>query len=207
MDCRSFRERLRRWLEAAWDGAVRSAELPEDLLRHSEGCSQCARRLATVLALQEPEGRPTADLVQRVTYAVVAAADRRPAQRWLERTWQGLRGGGRLVRASVTIGVAVMLIVTLQSLFRPQTVTVKLSFEAPGASHVTVVGDWNSWNPTADQLADPDGDGVWEIQLQLRRSTEPRYQFVVDGTWWSPDPKADLQVDDGFGGVSSVLQI
>ena len=55
--------------------------------------------------------------------------------------------------------------------------------------------------------SDADGDGVWEIQVPLRRGQEHQYQFLIDGSLWVPDPTAPLQVDGGLGGVNSVLQI
>ena len=65
----------------------------------------------------------------------------------------------------------------------------------------------DGWDPERNRLRDPDGDGVWEIRLRLRRGQEARYQFLVDGERWLDDPQAPLRVEDGFGGTSSVLQI
>jgi 1,4-alpha-glucan branching enzyme len=84
---------------------------------------------------------------------------------------------------------------------------VRLVLAAPGAESVSVVGDWNGWDPERDRLRDPDGDGVWEIRLRLQSGQEARYQFLVDGERWLADPLAPLRVEDGFGGTSSVLQI
>ncbi len=75
------------------------------------------------------------------------------------------------------------------------------------AKTVSVVGDWNAWDPNRDRLRDPNGDGTWEITLRLRKGEDLRYQFLIDGERWVADPQALLQVDDGFGGTSSVLQI
>jgi 1,4-alpha-glucan branching enzyme len=77
----------------------------------------------------------------------------------------------------------------------------------PDATSVSVVGDWNSWNPEADILSDPDGDGIWEIRIRLDKNNEYRYQFLINGRDWIPDPASPLQVDDGFGGINSVLEI
>ena len=62
-------------------------------------------------------------------------------------------------------------------------------------------------DPSRDRLRDPNGDGTWEIRLRLRKGEELRYQFLIDGERWIADPQASLQVDDSFGGTSSVLQI
>ncbi|MDB6084023.1 MAG: glgB, partial [Gammaproteobacteria bacterium] len=37
---------------------------------------------------------------------------------------------------------------------------------APNASAVSVIGDWNGWDPSADQLTGrPDGSGIWEGRI------------------------------------------
>jgi 1,4-alpha-glucan branching enzyme len=72
---------------------------------------------------------------------------------------------------------------------------------------VALVGDWNRWDPEAQKLRDPDGDGVWELEVRLKRGQEQRYQFLIDGERWVADPEAPLKVEDAFGGMSSVLQI
>lgn len=88
-----------------------------------------------------------------------------------------------------------------------RTVTVALTLNAPGAHSVAVVGDWNGWDPQAQLLTDVDADGVWEIELRLRRRDEYLYQFVIDESQWTPDPLAVISVEDGYGGVNSVLHL
>jgi 1,4-alpha-glucan branching enzyme len=56
-------------------------------------------------------------------------------------------------------------------------------------------------------MHDADGDGVWELRLKLNESGEYQYQFLINGKRWVPDPNAPLQVEDGFGGTNSVLDI
>ncbi len=79
------------------------------------------------------------------------------------------------------------------------------SLEAPDADEVHVAGEFNDWNPTADALTDPDGDGVFETTLDLAPGSYA-YKFVVDGTW-QEDPNATESVDDGFGGQNSVVEV
>lgn len=213
MNCGKHSEQIGRWLEARWAGA--GQEPPAVLLRHAAGCRACAARLAAARLLADGGAlrrEPPAWLTARV------------GQRLLPGREAGLRAlGGRLgaprPRASGLRWAAVPLAAVLAAaltfglttyLRRPaeeQVVTVRLMFAAPGAGSVSVVGDWNGWDPERDRLRDPDGDGVWEIRLRLRRGQEARYQFLVDGERWLDDPRAPLRVEDGFGGTSSVLQI
>ncbi|MBN1827393.1 MAG: alpha-glucosidase C-terminal domain-containing protein [Candidatus Eisenbacteria bacterium] len=70
---------------------------------------------------------------------------------------------------------------------------------------VSVAGEWNDWNPGADILSDPDGDGVYETTLSLAPGRY-EYKFVVDGQWY-PDPNAAESTPDPYGGNNSVLTV
>jgi len=126
-------------------------------------------------------------------------------------TWGGLGTAARvLLPAAAVILLAVTAFLALRAPAVPETdrsVRVLLVLEAPEAGEVSVVGDWNAWDPQANPLDDTDGDGVWRAEIQVHPGAELRYQFLIDGRTWIPDPGAPFQVDDGFGGKASVLQI
>ncbi|MCF7929304.1 MAG: isoamylase early set domain-containing protein [Spirochaetales bacterium] len=89
-------------------------------------------------------------------------------------------------------------------------IIVHLRLEAPEAESVSVVGDWNGWDPQEHRMHDKDGNGIWELRLKIHESGEYQYQFLVngkEGEQWIPDPKSPLQVSDGFGGTNSILDI
>lgn len=88
-----------------------------------------------------------------------------------------------------------------------ESIMIRLVLEAPDARSVMVAADWNQWNPETHPLTDDDGDGIWEIHLRLQRGRDYQYQFVIDGNRWVADPEARVQIDDGFGGVNSLLNI
>ena len=71
---------------------------------------------------------------------------------------------------------------------------------------VTVVGSFNGWNHEAAPLSDPDKDGRWEATLELEPGVYS-YKFLVDGRAWYPDPAAEEQADDNFGGVNSLVRV
>jgi hypothetical protein len=81
---------------------------------------------------------------------------------------------------------------------------VEIVFNAPEAGTVSVVGDFNDWDPARDTMARQDQDGLWKVQLRLRPGVY-QYGFVIDGQRWSADPLADSFMADGFGGRNSVL--
>lgn len=89
----------------------------------------------------------------------------------------------------------------------PSPVVVRLELLAPAAESVAVVGDWNGWDPQAHHLSERNGSGLWEIEIEVLPGEEYRYQFLIDGEQWIPDPTSPITVGDGFGGTNSVLNI
>lgn len=82
---------------------------------------------------------------------------------------------------------------------------VRFVLAAPGASQVTLVGDFNGWTRGATALA-PVGEGdLWSVSVPLRAGRH-EYAFVVDGERWVADPLAPRRTDD-FGTESSVLRV
>lgn len=59
--------------------------------------------------------------------------------------------------------------------------------DAPAAQSVTLVGDFNSWNPTTHPLQ-RQPDGGWMLRMELKHGHH-RYAYLVDGTL-SLDPRA-----------------
>ena len=85
------------------------------------------------------------------------------------------------------------------------TVYVHFALTSPTAHNVAVAGSFNSWDATSLTLR-KDVNGIWEATVPLPVG-EHRYQFVVDGQRWVPDPSAQAQVEDGFGGTNSVIVV
>ena len=85
-----------------------------------------------------------------------------------------------------------------------ERVRVHFVLRAPEAKSVSLVGDFNGWDPGAHQL-ERVGD-VWRAVVPLPRGRY-EYQFVVDGELWLVDPAAHGTVDDGFGGRNGVLEV
>jgi hypothetical protein len=78
---------------------------------------------------------------------------------------------------------------------------------APTARTVSVVGDFNGWDPThAEFRAKHQGGGVWSVTARVPVGHH-RYSFVVDDTMWVADPSAPRVLDDDFGVPNSVLVV
>ncbi len=201
MECREWSEQLEAWLTAAWE--QEGPSVPEALAGHAAECPRCRRRLQASLlllrgaSLREPAPAGLAGRVAARLQRAGAASGRR----------RGLRRVAWPLAAALAAAVLTFALTTRFGFPAAPSVTVRLTLEAPGARQVAVVGDWNGWDPQAQPLSDPDGDGVWEIELRLPPGQELQYQFLIDGKRWIPDPTVPLQVEDGFGGLNSVLQI
>ncbi|MGH7510884.1 MAG: isoamylase early set domain-containing protein [Gemmatimonadales bacterium] len=77
---------------------------------------------------------------------------------------------------------------------------------APGASQVTLVGDFNGWSPGATPLRASERRGIWSVTVPLTPGRH-EYAFLVDGKHWLPDPLAPLAPSDDFGTPNSVLTV
>lgn len=82
-------------------------------------------------------------------------------------------------------------------------VLVHFRLEAPDAQQVELAGDFTGWEPryALNQIR----DGVWSVVVPVRPGVH-QYGFLIDGQRWRVDPFAP-QVDDGFGGANSRLDV
>src|SRR5262245_33903273 len=86
------------------------------------------------------------------------------------------------------------------------TQPVTFVLRAPGATRVSVVGDFNNWDAEATPMAHSGSGDLWVLSVKLPRGVH-LYSFVLDGTEWRPDPSAPLAADDSFGGHNSVVVV
>jgi len=213
MNCSEWRTCLASWMDASWD--AHGSRLPTVLADHARTCAECEALSRAAIALTSPlrpEIRVPEDLHSKIMDRVLAEAAVTESK---IRQFPSVGAPKRRVRRIVWLAAAAAVLVLATSLttiavMRPRLgnqVEVHLVLEAPTARSVSVVGDWNAWEPDAQRLVDSDGDGKWEITIQVERGGEYRYQFIVDGEDWISDPAAPLQIQDGFGGTNSVLNI
>jgi hypothetical protein len=86
------------------------------------------------------------------------------------------------------------------------TAPVTFVLRAPGATRVSVVGDFNNWDAEATPMAHSGSGDLWVLSVRLPRGVH-LYSFVLDGSEWRPDPSAPLAADDSFGGHNSVIVV
>ena len=87
-----------------------------------------------------------------------------------------------------------------------ESTAVTFVFRAPGATRVSLVGDFNGWDPNATPLARATTGDVWTTRVSLEHGLHA-YAFVIDGRDWAPDPSAPLAPVTTFGRRNSLLVV
>ena len=146
---------------------------------------------------------------RRVLHGVSASGKDReasPGRRWSMRPW-----------VAVAAGVACMVVggtITGLALRRPDAGVnvasasvprVRFTLVAPGASTVSIVGDFNGWSDGTLPLRRSTDGRTWEIEVPLSPGRYA-YAFVVDGRI-ERDPAAPRTAGDDFGTPNSVVMV
>lgn len=73
------------------------------------------------------------------------------------------------------------------------------------ADSIAVVGEFNDWSPTALVMERTD-TGQWSATIDLPTGRY-RYRYLIDGTRWENDWRADDYETNDFGGDDSVILV
>jgi hypothetical protein len=82
---------------------------------------------------------------------------------------------------------------------------VRFSLSAPNAARVSIVGDFNDWNPATLPMRRSADGRLWEVEVRLPLGRY-NYAFMVDGQL-ARDPDAPSTAHDDFGAPNSVLMV
>jgi chromosome partitioning protein len=77
--------------------------------------------------------------------------------------------------------------------------------EAPAASEIYLVGEFNDWAADERSRLLPGENGFWEKRMELPPGTY-RYKFLVDGEW-NIDHRNQNVESNGFGSFDSIIRI
>jgi hypothetical protein len=155
------------------------------------------RELDPIVGAALAELRRPADLGPGVDAAVLAQVRRLPRPR-------SLRFRQRMAGAAV-MGAAAMLLVVFARVRAAGEAGIPFAIEAPSASSISVVGDFNDWNPSITPL-ERSRDGRWTVRLKLRPGRY-RYSYLVDGTRWVADPAHPAPPDRDFDAPTSLVTV
>ena len=81
---------------------------------------------------------------------------------------------------------------------------VSFSLDAPHAQQVSLVGDFNAWDPKKHPMK-KNADGLWEKTVILDPGTY-EYKFMQDDRW-IVDPGNDRQCPNRFGTRNNVIVV
>jgi len=71
---------------------------------------------------------------------------------------------------------------------------------------VSVVGDFNNWDPKANKFSQKNQNGSSSIELVLETGKEYQFKYLCDGHIWLNEPEADKECLTYFGNAkNSVL--
>lgn len=209
-DCASADRIVSSWVE--------TGEMSESdrlaLLEHLSVCPECSGSEGALMPLLYRDAGEREAL--RVMHAVPAGASDRVMQAMAGTRLRTPRFGGPR-GASLVAVAAVLLLFVAGGLIAYRAgrarggesaggaMVVRFELAAPEARSVFLVGDFTDWQESGLALTDGDGDGLWEAAVRLRKGRAYAYNFLIDGEQWIVDPRASVNVDDGFGGLSSVI--
>jgi hypothetical protein len=116
--------------------------------------------------------------------------------------------GALAIAAGIVLVFGLGVLAGRRSVTAPLATAGKRSVEfvlRTSASSVSLVGDFNDWDPHATPLR-ASSDSLWSVVVPLRPGRY-HYTFVVDGTRWRRDPAAPRALEDDFGTPTSVITI
>ena len=144
-------------------------------------------------------------LVHRLAEETIA---RNTVRRWSLRPWIAIAAG---VACMAVGGAATMLVGPQRSesgaprQVADGTPLIRFTLDAPAATTVSIVGDFNGWKAGSLPLRRSSDGRTWEIHVQLAPGRYA-YSFVVDGQL-ARDPRAPQSGGDDFGSPNSVVLV
>jgi 1,4-alpha-glucan branching enzyme len=85
---------------------------------------------------------------------------------------------------------------------------VRVTFELPSslwAERVNLVGDFNDWDTSRDEMTQSRANGNWRIALVLPKGHEYQFRYLVNGRDWHNEWHADKFVPNKYGSDNSVI--
>jgi Carbohydrate-binding module 48 (Isoamylase N-terminal domain) len=128
------------------------------------------------------------------------------ARGWYVRPWAGIAACLLCALTGAGIAVAIQRSRPQPSLSSATALpAVRFDLVAPAAARVTIVGDFNGWNPEALPMKRSADGRTWQVDVHLPPG-HYTYGFMIDGRLVR-DPLAAESGGDDFGVPSSVLMV
>ena len=224
MNCQKIKKLLNPYIDKTLD-----ADMSKQVDEHLKSCPACREEYSklkqAVFYLNSLSPQPAPENLTENIMAKISQKEIQIQTSWMDRIkrqisipslsfprkWESIFSF-RLVGAAA-VAVIVMFFAFTFVFNTPDTSSIcsaEVQFSlkiCDGKAHtVAIAGDFNGWNPQANLLEDPEGDGIWTGTLKLEPGRY-EYMFVLDGEKWFPDPNALRYVKDGFGNKNAILEI
>ena len=224
MNCQKIKKLLNPYIDQVLD-----ADTTKQVDKHLKSCSTCNKeyqRLKEIItSLNSLSPQPAPKTFTQNIMAKISQEEVQIQSSWIDhlkrqisipslsfpRKWESMfsfRLVGAAAAAALIVFFAFTFIFNTPDTYPICSAEVQFSLKInDGKAHtVAIAGDFNGWNPQANLLEDPDGDGIWTGTLKLEPGRY-EYMFVLDGEKWFPDPNALRYVKDGFGNKNAILEI
>jgi len=200
-------DRIKRIMDR-WELGEETVEADCTAVRlHCRECTECSSQFESLLAF-----------IERDVFGKPVGSREEPSEQLVDSVMQEIEHAEPRRRMPVMYAFAaaacLLLVVGVGAVAyraglvgRPTELIVHFELAAPEANNVALVGSFTQWESSGLEMKDPNGDGVWEISVRLKKGSIYTYNFLVDGTLWVVDPAAAAQIDDGFGGQNSVIRL
>jgi hypothetical protein len=204
MDCKETTGIIKTWEDT---GTLPGTDLTE-LRQHITHCDRGCRRYLLLIPLLEKDCGQKYDLAptsaetgNSVADRVMARINTKTPQR-KKLNWLPAAAAAILILTG-----AIFLFSPYRSGQPADKMVVRFELKAAEADSVFLVGDFSNWDPRQIPLQGPDEQGIWRVKIRLEKHKTYTYNFLIDEEIWMPDPDADLLVNDGFGGINSIINL
>ena len=149
------------------------------------------------------EPAPPARYTRRVSIAAVAALLLTAGTLAL---WRATHVSSEAAHASIASAKPAVNAVTASRDLNNERGSIPTQFVFDGqARRVTLVGDFNNWDPRATPLEREPGSSLWSVTVPIQRGRHV-YAFLVD-SMWTIDRRAPVARDPDFGVTGSVILV
>lgn len=212
MECNDLKNIITSWQDS---GTVEK-NLPGEMEAHMQHCRNCTRQYERLLPFLKKDAGITPDLFLQDDYTTFSVKDRVMQKiRRLDIPGKPEKTHVRpYVKYIFAMAALILILIGAGWLFASRgvfkahdEVIVQFELKADEAETVYLVGDFSDWDPVKIPLSGPDKNGLWKVKIPLKKHKTYNYNFLVNGDTWIPDPDADMIVDDGFGGINSIINL
>jgi hypothetical protein len=203
MDCRQVQDAMKIWEKS---GSLEEGVIPQ-LEVHIESCKTCKKKYSGLLPFIFRDGGDVSGLSMALDDTT---SDLKEVKKKLLKT-EKKKKAAPLIIGALIIGMAVLAGVLVFFLLQPgleeNMVQHEFTLLAPEARTVELMGDFTEWEKHKIAMEGPDANGTWKTAVKLEKGKVYKYNFIINGVQSIADPTSPYEVDDGFGGVSSLLQL